>query len=155
MSQYESLVDRFAKFVRSLHTPKAGPEIPFPFQLDPYRATIEHHLPPLIAVGRADRHLLKDERDVIVDHCRAVLRAKDKLLSESEIIHLEEYVDHFAPNEGQLSAAMRKFQSGAPSEFALLLKGAEEVITADDLVKDEEKRELAAIKSLAAALPKT
>jgi hypothetical protein len=154
MSQYESLVDRFAKLVRSLHVPKATAEVPFPFQLDPYRATIEHHLPPLIAVGRADRQLLRDERDVIVDHCRTVLRGQGKLLSESEITHLEEYVDSFAPNESQLSAAMKKFQNGAPNDFAVLLKGAEEVITADDEVKDEEKQELAEIKSLFAALPK-
>ena len=145
---YESVIDRFADFVRSLYpAEKAGPEVPYPFQLDPFRNTIEHHLPPLIMIARADRHLLKDERNAIVDHCRALLRHQDKLLSASEITAMQDYINHFAPNHAQLDSALQKFRTGAPEDFGTLLAGAEHVMTADDIVTAEEKSELAEIKT--------
>jgi hypothetical protein len=150
---YESVIDRFAAFVRNLYpADKAGPEVPYPFQLDPYRNTIEHHLLPLIMIARADRHLLKDERNAIVDHCRALLRQQDKLLSASEITAMQDYITHFAPNHAQLDTALQRFRTGAPGDFGSLLAGAEHVMTADDVVTDEEKSELEEIKTQFEAL---
>ena len=144
---YETIIDRIADFVRSLYPEKPGPEVPYPFQLDSFRNTIEHHLPPLIMIARADRAFLKDERNAIVDHCRALLRHQDKLMSASEITALQDYIARFAPNHAQLDAALRKFRTGAPEDFGSLLAGAEHVMTADDVVTDEEKSEFAEIKT--------
>jgi len=111
---YGSVIKRFASFVRGLYSPSetAGPEVPFPFQLESVRTTVEHHLVPLVVVGRSDHELLRAERDVIVDHCRARLRRHDKLLSASEISALENYIDHFAPSLSQLETALRKVEAG-------------------------------------------
>jgi hypothetical protein len=145
---FESVVSRFDTFVRSLYSAPetAGPEVPFPFQLEPVRALVEHHLVPLIMVGRSDHELLKSERDLIVDHCRAMLRRRDKLLSAAEIAALEDYIEHFSPNLSQLDAALRKFEAGGQDEIADLLAAADRVILADDIVREEERNQLAEIK---------
>ena len=144
----ESVISRFGTLVRSLYSPSgvAGPEVPFPFQLESVRDAFEHHLAPLIMVGRADHVLLRAERDVIVDHCRAVLRRRDKLLSASEISALEDFIDHFSPDVSQLEAALRKFEAAGQDEFTNLLAAAERVILADDVVREEERSQLAEIK---------
>ena len=147
---FESVINRFGALVRSLSSSSSleGPEIPFPFQLESFRPHIEHHLAPLILVARADHELLRAERDVIVDHCRAVLRRRDKLLSESEITALEDFADHFSPNASQLDAALRKFEGEGKDEFTSLLAAADRVILADDVVREEERAALAEIKKL-------
>ncbi len=97
-------------------------------------------------MARADHELLKDERDAIVEHCRQLLRHQDRLLSASEITALEGFVEHFTPNATQLDAALRKFQSEKLAEFPSLIGACERVVTADDVVRDEEKVQLATIK---------
>ena len=151
---YESVISRFSSFVRGLYSPSeaAGPETPFPFQLESVRAAVEHHLVPLIIIGRSDHELLKAERDVIVDHCRARLRRQDKLLSASEISALENYIDHFAPSLSQLETALRKVEAGGEDELADLLAAADRVILADDIVRAEEQAQLAEIKQQLAQL---
>ena len=147
---FVSVIGRFGTFVRSLYSPsaQAGPDVPFPFQLESSRAVVEHHLVPLVIVGRSDHELLKSERDVIVDHCRAILRRRDKLLSASEISVLEDFIDHFSPNPSQLDAALRKFEAEGQDEFIGLLAAADRVILADDVVREEERNQLAEIKKL-------
>src|SRR5262249_35653536 len=92
--------------------------------------------------------LLTSERDVIIDHCRAILRRRDRLLSASEISALEDFVDHFSPNASQLDSALRKFETEGPDEFTNLLAAADRVILADDIVREEERAQLAEIKTL-------
>jgi hypothetical protein len=147
---FGSAISRFGAFVRGLYSPSsaAGPDVPFPFQLDSVRAVIEHHLAPLIMVGRSDHELLRAERDVIADHCRALLRRRDKVLSASEISVLEDFIDHFSPNPSQLDAALRKFEAEDRDEFTNLLAAADRVILADDVVREEERSQLAEIKKL-------
>ncbi len=146
---FEAVISSFRAFVRSFY-PRAkpeGPEVPFPFRLEAVRAAIEHHLVPLIIVARSDRELLTSERDVIVDHCRLILRQhRDRLLSAAEIAELEEYVERFSPNLSQLDAALHKFETEGRDEFANLLATADRVITADDIVREEERKQLAEIK---------
>jgi hypothetical protein len=145
---FGSVINRFGAFARGLYSPSAlaGPEAPFPFQLESVRGVIEHHLALLITVGRADHELLKAERDVIVDHCRTILRRRDKLLSASEISVMEDFIEHFSPNASQLDAALRKFEAEGPDEFANLLAAADRVILADDVVREDERSQLAEIK---------
>jgi hypothetical protein len=142
----ETVISRFGTFVRSLYSETAGPEVPFPVQLEPVRGAIEHHLVPLIMVGRSDHELLRAERDAIVDHCRTVLRRRDKLLSPSEITTLEIYVDRFAPSLSQLDALLPKFAAADADDIADLLAAADRVILADDVVREEERAQLAEIK---------
>lgn len=146
---FGSVISRFGAFVRNIQSPPdtAGPEVPFPVQLEPVRATVEHHLVPLIIVGRSDHELLESERDVIVDHCRARLRRRDKLLSATEISTLEDYIEHFAPNASQLDAALRKLEAGGQDELTELLQAADRVILADDKVRAEEQSQLSEIKA--------
>jgi hypothetical protein len=145
---FELVIDRFETFVRGVYSPSnAGPQTPFPFQLESVRAVFEHHLAPLIVVARSDHELLRAERDEIVSHCRALLRhKKDKLLSASEITALEDYVDHFAPSPAQIDAALRALKSEGKDAFASLLAAADRVILADEVVRDEERSLLAEIK---------
>lgn len=146
---FELVIDRFGTFVRRFYSSgTAGPEVPFPFQLEPVRATIEHHLVPLVLVGRSDHELLRAERDVIVDHCRARLRRQDKVLSASEIAALEGYIDRFAPNLPQLDDALRKIEANGQDELTDLLMALDRVILADDVVRSEEQSQLAEIKKL-------
>ena len=146
---FELVIDRFGTFVRRFYSAStAGPEVPFPFQLESVRAAIEHHLVPLVLVGRSDHELLKAERDVIVGHCRARLRRQDKVLSASEISALEDYIDRFAPNVAQLDAALRKIEAGGQDELTDLLMALDRVILADDVVRSEEQSQLAEIKKL-------
>ena len=123
-----------------------GPEVPFPFQLDSIQPAVGHHLVPLVMLARSDHQLLPAERDVVVDHCRALLRHQDRLLSASEITALEAFVEHFSPNASQLDTALRKFETEKLVEFPFLIGAADRVILADDIVRDEERAQLAAIK---------
>ena len=145
---FESVINSFRSLVRGLYPSSKleGPEVPFPFQLDSIRPVVEHHLAPLIMLARADHELLSAERDVIVDHCRALLRQQDRLLSASEITALEDFVEHFSPNASQLDAALHRFEAGKLVEFPYLIAAADRVITADDIVRDEERTQLAEIK---------
>ena len=147
---FGSVINRFGALVRGLYSPSAlaGPEAPFPFQLEAVRGAIEHHLALLIMLARADHELARAERDVIADHCRAIIRRRDKVLSASEISVMEDFIEHFAPNATQLDAALRKFEAEGPDEFANLLAAADRVILADDIVREEERTQLAEIKKL-------
>ncbi len=145
---FESIINSFRALVRGAYPASKldGPEVPFPFQLESIQPAVGHHLVPLVMMARADHELLKDERDAIVEHCRQLLRHQDRLLSASEITALEGFVEHFTPNATQLDAALRKFQSEKLAEFPYLIGACERVVTADDVVRDEEKVQLAAIK---------
>jgi hypothetical protein len=147
---FESVVSRFRAYARSVYLQsEEGPEVPFPFPLESIRPVIEHHLAPLIIVARSDHELLADERDVIVNHCRGVLRQRrNQLLSAQEISMLEDFIERFSPNLSQLDAALHKFEIEGQDEFANLLEAAESVILADDVVREGERNQLAEIKKL-------
>jgi hypothetical protein len=151
---FESVIASFRALVRGLYPSSAleGPEVPFPFQLESISPAVGHHLVPLIMMARSDHELLSDERDVIVEHCRALLRHQDRLLSASEIKALEDFIEHFLPNATQLDTALRKFEAEKIEEFPYLIGAAAAVITADDVVRDEERAQLAEIKKQFEAL---
>ena len=148
------LVGRFGTYVRENHTPypTPPPETPFPAHLNQIREKAEHHLIPLVLIGRSDQAFLACEREVIVRHCIAVASDAGVVLDGSETELLDAYVDGFHPTLMQLEPALHRLGRCRHAEVVSLLDAAQALVAADGKVSPEEARLLAELQEDLAAL---
>ena len=144
------LVGRFGTFVRgNCAVPvEAGPstEASCPEDIEHLRAFVAHHLIPLMLLSKVDGSSVPAEQKIIVDHCLALAKRHDILVSDTGRAAFAAYVSDYRPSLMQLDPALGLLERDSLEDLADLLAAASAVISADGLIEPAELRLLDEIK---------